>query len=147
MTVKHAKRLNKQDHRFMAIWASDCAEHVLPYFEEMYPEDERPRKAIEAARAWARGTIPMVDARKAALASHSAARNTNNKAAQSAARAAGHAAATAHVVGHAHYAATFAVKSVTAAEISCSDIAAERDWQYKRLPEHLCAIVFPTLRH
>jgi len=43
--------------RSLALWAADCAERVLPYFEEKYPRDDRPRKAIEAARAWARGEI------------------------------------------------------------------------------------------
>jgi hypothetical protein len=36
----------------LVFWAADCAEHVLPVFETKYPEDDRPRKAIEAARAW-----------------------------------------------------------------------------------------------
>lgn len=121
----------------MALWASDCAEHVLPCFEEIYPEDNRPRKAIEAARAWVRGDLPMVAARKAALAAHAAARAANTTAAQTAARAAGHAAATAHVADHARHAATYAVKAATAAEITEDATATESDWQYQRLPKHL----------
>ena len=35
-------RLDKGDHRSLALWATDCAEHVLPYFEEKYPKDDRP---------------------------------------------------------------------------------------------------------
>jgi len=31
--------------------ACDFAEHVLPIFEQEFPDDDRPRKAIEAARA------------------------------------------------------------------------------------------------
>jgi len=34
-----------------------CAERVLPIWEEKYPDDDRPRKAIEAKRAWMRGEI------------------------------------------------------------------------------------------
>ncbi len=94
MMDKHSKRLNGQDHKLLAIWAADCAEHVLPYFEKIYPEDDRPRRAIEAARAWVRGDLAMIDARKAAFASHAAARGAKNIAAQAAARAAGRAAAT-----------------------------------------------------
>jgi hypothetical protein len=131
----------------LTIWASDCAEHVLPYFEEIYPEDDRPRKAIEAARAWVRGDLPMVDARKAAFASHAAARDTNNATAQAVARAAGHAAATAHVADHARHAAASAVKAATTAEITGDATAAESDWQSRRLPEHLRSVAFPTLRH
>lgn len=39
------------------LFAADCAEHVLPIFEKLHPDDKRPRKAIEAARAYARGEI------------------------------------------------------------------------------------------
>ena len=61
-------KLAKGDHRLLALWAADCAEHVLPLFETQHPHDGRPRKAIEAGRAWARGDIAMPDARKAAFA-------------------------------------------------------------------------------
>ena len=35
----------------------DCAERVLPNFEKYYPQDDRPRKAIQAARAFNKGAI------------------------------------------------------------------------------------------
>ena len=143
MIAKHARRLDEQDHKILALWASDCAEHVLPFFEQIYPEDKRPRQAIEAARAWVRGELPIVDARKAAFASHAAAREASNAAAQAAARAAGHAAATAHVADHARHAAAYALK---AAEISGNAAGAERDWQNRCLPEHLRPVAFPTPR-
>ena len=41
----------------LRMFAADCAEHVLPIFEKERPGDDRPRKAIEAARAYARGEI------------------------------------------------------------------------------------------
>src|SRR5262245_21087961 len=44
--------ISKTDHQTLAIWAIDCAERVLPYFEEQYPEDKRPRQAIEALQTW-----------------------------------------------------------------------------------------------
>ena len=147
MIAKHTKRLDEQDHRLLAVWASDCVEHVLAYFNETHPDDDRPRKAIEAARAWVRGDLPMIDARKAAFASHAAAREANNAAAQAAARAAGHAAATAHVADHARHAAAYAVKAVTSAKIADNATAAESDWQYQHLPKHLRSIALPTSRH
>ena len=128
--------LSKQDHRTLVLWATDCAEHVLPYFEEKYPKDNRPRKAIEAGRAWVRGEIAMSEARTAAFAAHAAARDTNQAAACAAARAAGHAAATAHVAGHAVHAATYAAKAATyAADPNDADAntAKERNWQYQHL--------------
>ena len=33
--------------------ACECAEHVLHVYESKHPNDDRPRRAIEAARAWA----------------------------------------------------------------------------------------------
>src|SRR5260370_41926059 len=55
------------------VYAADCAEHVLHLFERVYPNDRRPRAAIEATRAFARGDIgraKRVAAAVAAAASH-----------------------------------------------------------------------------
>jgi hypothetical protein len=114
MNVKRAKPLKGRDQRSLALWAADCAERVLPHFEKQHPRDERPRKAIEAARAWTRGEIRCGAARAAALAAHAAAREADDAAARAAARAAGHAAATAHVAGHAPHAAAYATKAAAA---------------------------------
>ena len=130
MTAKHARQIDEQGHRALAIWASDCAEHVLPIFEEITPQDDRPRKAIEAARAWERSDLAMAEVRKSAFAAHAAA------------RAAGHAAATAHVAGHARHAADYAVK---AAEINSNTGSEERDWQVQRLPDYLRMVLFPEI--
>ncbi len=137
-------KLEPRDHRSLVLWACDCAEHVLVHFEAKYPEDDRPRKALEAGRAWARGELKMTEARTAAFAAHAAARDAGDSAARAAARAAGHAAATAHVAGHARHAATYAVTAVTAAAGPAGDDAAarERDWQSRNLPEHLRPVVF-----
>jgi len=118
------------------LWACECAEHVLPYFEKDYPEDERPRKAIEAGRSWVRDEISFSEIRAAALAAHAAAREACHPAAIAAARAAGQTAGTAHVAGHAPHAADYAVKAAEAA-----DVAGEREWQYRHLPKHLHSIV------
>jgi hypothetical protein len=137
--------MDRQDHGSLALWAADCAEHVLPHFEEERPGDVRPRRAIEAGRAWARGGIKVSDARAAALAAHAAAREAARAEAQAAARAAGHAAATAHVATHASHTAEYAAKAVAYASDSATAVAQERDWQYRRLPEHLRPVAFPAL--
>jgi len=69
------KRPPEQDHRSLVLWAADRAEIVPSRFEEEYPEDDRPRKALEAGRAWARGQISVGEARAAAFAAHGAARD------------------------------------------------------------------------
>lgn len=138
--------LDKQDQRSLAIWAADCAEHVLPFFEEKYPEDDRPRKAVDAARAWAHGEIQVGKARDAAIAAHAGARDADHPAARAAARAAGHAAATAHMAGHARHAATYAAAAVHAAFPDDADgaTAKEREWQNRHVPEHLRSVAFPA---
>jgi hypothetical protein len=138
-------RLDQGDHRALALWATDCAERVLPLFEERYPQDTRTRDAVEAGRAWARGELAMSQARVAALASHAAARDADDAAARAAARAAGHAAATAHVAGHAAHAATYAVTAASSAAGDATAAAAkEREWQDRHLPQHLRPVAFPA---
>jgi len=107
--------LHKDDHRSLVLHTADVAERVLPYFEEASPKDDRPRTAIEAARAWVRGEMETSDVRAAAFAAHAAARDAPSPAARAAARAAGHAAATAHVAGHAVHAETYAATAARAA--------------------------------
>ena len=128
------------DHKTAVIWAGDCAERVLPYFEERYPADDRPRKAIEASRSWLRtGVFKMADIRKASLDSHAAARGAEEgSAARSAARAAGQAVAAAHVGMHSAAAAIYAATAVRdGAEAAGADAAVvkERDWQLRHLIE------------
>ena len=133
-----AELVRKRNHKTLAIWAADCAKRVLPYFEEKYPDDTRPRKAIEACREWARtGVFRMADVRKTALAAHAAARDAKeDNAARSAARAAGQALATAHVPTHAIAAAVYAATAVRDATNSTDASFAtikEREWQYEHL--------------
>jgi hypothetical protein len=111
----------------------------MPYFEEKYPGDRRPREAIEALQAWIdTGVFRMAVIRKASLASHAAAREVGeDDAARSAARAAGQAVATAHVPTHSIGAAIYALQAIHRATGSDADaaVARERDWQYRRLLE------------
>lgn len=79
-----ALRAVKGHEKELRLFACQIARLVLPSFEEKYPEDDRPRKAIEAAEAFALGKIDKGEIDKAAAgAAYSAAR-----AAHSAARAA-----------------------------------------------------------
>jgi hypothetical protein len=126
------------DHKTLAVWAIDCAERVLPYFEEKYPEDHRPRQAIEALQTWIyTGLFKMAVIRKASLDSHAAAREVGaDNAARSAARAAGQAVATAHVPRHAYGPAVYAQQAIyraTSPSEADAAIARERDWQYNHL--------------
>ena len=108
--------LQDHDHRLLALWAADCAEHVLHLFEEERPGDDRPRSAIEQARAWARGEITMTSAREASYAAHAAARESHG-AAREAARAAGHAVAVVHMADHELGASAYAIRAVRASSL------------------------------
>src|SRR5207245_10336455 len=86
------------DHRFVALRAAACAQHVLHLFESVQPSDPRPRLAIEQTRAWARGEIRMSQSRAVGGHAMAAARELSG-AARHAAYAAGPAAVGGHVGG------------------------------------------------
>lgn len=73
VTVRRGGSLRDPDHHLLAVWAANCAMHVLHLFEQAQPADERPRRAIELTRARARGEITMTRARAAAFAANAAA--------------------------------------------------------------------------
>jgi len=106
-----------------------CAEHVLPIFEKRRPDDNRPRRAIEAAKAVLENDTPenrayAADAADAAYATADAVYATD---------AADYAYAAAYAAAAAVY-ATDAVYAVYAAEAAAdadadADADAERQWQ------------------
>jgi hypothetical protein len=132
--------VKKTDKKTLAIWAADCVERVMPYFEERYPTDGRPRRAIDTLQEWIRTRIfEMADIRTASLDAHAAARDVGeDNAARSAARAAGQAVATAHVSTHSIGAANYALQAIYRnTDPSDADAAVdkEREWQYRHLLE------------
>lgn len=143
ITVRRGGSLQDSDHRLLAIWAADCAQHVLHFFEEIQPNDPRPRQAIESARAWTRGEITMMQSRAAGGHAMAAARELNG-AARHAAFAAGQAAVVAHVAAHELGAAAYAIKAVRAAAPDGQAEEAGRlecAWQRAHLPSEIRALV------
>ena len=148
VTVRRGGSLTDADHHLLAVWAAACAEHVLHFFEDTLPADQRPRLAIEQARAWARGEITMTQARTAAYAAHAAAREASG-AAREAARAAGHAVSVAHMADHELGAAAYAIRAVRAAAgPDDRDEAgrAECRWQRAQLPAEVRDLVLDDER-
>ncbi len=130
--------VQETDQKILARWAIACAERVLPFFENEFPNDHRPRKALETLQSWIdTGVFQMSVIRGASLASHAAAREVGTDSpARSAARAAGQAVATAHVKAHAYGSAIYAQQAIfRASEIAIAEkeVTKERDWQFKRL--------------
>src|SRR5262245_38886573 len=132
ITVRRGGTLQDSDHHLLALWAAACAEHVLHFFEEIQPQDDRPRRAIELVRAWTRAEVTMTQARTAAGHANAAARDLAG-AARHAAYAAGQAAAVAHVAAHELGAAAYAIKAVRAAAPKGeSDSAGRRECRWQR---------------
>lgn len=126
------------DHRTLGIWALACAEHVMPYFAQVFPDDPRPQQALITLKDWIdTGRFSMTVIRKASLDSHAAAREVGeDSAARSAARSAGHAVGTAHVAMHAKGAANYALQAIyrtSSGQNSESAVASERAWQIQQL--------------
>src|SRR5947199_2276398 len=143
ITIRRGGTLSDTNHHLLALWAAACAEHVLHFFEEVQPADDRPRHAIEQARAWARGEITMSEARTAAGHAMAAARDLSG-AARHAAYAAGQAAAVAHVAAHELGAAAYAIKAARAAAPEGEGESAGRlecRWQRDQLPEAIRELV------
>ena len=143
ITVRRGGTLQNAEHHLLAIWAADCAQHVLHLFEEKQPDDKRPRRAIEAVRAWTRGEITMSQSRAAGGHAMAAARNLSG-AARHAAYAAGQAAVVAHVAAHELGAAAYAIKAAREAAIDGQSEEAGRlecAWQRAQLPGEIRNLV------
>ena len=148
VTIRRGGNLTDSDHRLLALWAAACAEHVLDRFESARPEDPRPRQAIEQARAWVRGEIPMMGARTAGGHAMAAARDLRG-APRHAAYAAGQAAVVAHVAAHELGAAAYAIKAARAAAPEGEGERAGRLecwWQRDQLPEAIRELVLDDQR-
>ena len=148
ITVRRGGTLQDDDHRRLAIWAADCAEHVLRHFEQARPKDGRPRRAIELGRAWARGEVKWQEARTAAGHANAAARDLSGEA-RHAAYAAGQAAAVGHVAAHELGAAAYAIRAARAAAPEAEGEAAGRLeclWQRAQLPRQIKELVLDDQR-
>lgn len=148
ITVRRGGTLDDVDHHLLAVWAAGCAQHVLHFFEQVQPGDDRPRRAIEQAHAWVRGEITMTQSRTAAGHAMGGARALSG-AAREAAYAAGQAAAVAHVAAHELGAAAYAIRAVRAAAPKDKHIKAgqlECQWQRAQLPSEIQELVLDDQR-
>jgi Imm-5 like putative immunity protein len=148
ITIRRGGSLTDDDHHLLAMWAADCAQHVLNHFEQARPGDDRPRRAIDLGRAWVWGETTWAEARTAAFAANAAARDVTG-AAREAAYAAGQAGAVGHVAAHELGAAAYAIRAVWAAAPEVDRDEAGRlecQWQRAQLPEEIRELVLDDQR-
>jgi len=148
VTIRRGGTLTDADHQLLALWAAACAEHVLGHFERARPGDDRPRRAIELGRSWARGEITMTQARTAGGHANGAARDLSG-APRYAAYAAAQAACVAHVAAHDLGAAAYAIKAARAAAPEGKGEHVGRlecRWQRDQLPEPIRELVLDDQR-
>ena len=135
------RRIEKWNDRSARKFACDCADRVLYLFEDDYPDDKRPRTAIEVARRYAQGEATKVELAAAGDAAGDAARAAACAVAGDVARDAACAAA---------WDAAGAAAGAAARDAACAatwsaarDVArsaawdAERKWQ----TQHLCEML------
>lgn len=127
--------LSLSSHHVCAIFASDCANHLMELLETVHDINYQAKHAILAAHRWVSNDITVVEARVYAQKVHALARKTEDLDLIYFYRACGHAAATAHVKRHAIHAANYAIKSLLSSKWKdTKDIEeSERQWQIKRL--------------
>jgi hypothetical protein len=127
--IRLVRRVGTLTRGVLVTFAADCAERVLPIYEARFPDDDRPRKAIEAARSGA--------AHAAHAAAHAYAAAADAAADAYAAAYAAHAAYAAAHAAHAAYAAANTDAADAAADAYAAAYAAadakERAWQGRHL--------------
>ncbi len=93
--------IEQQKHRTLVMWALYCAKAPLTQFENKYPLELRPRKALKLCEDWSRGKIKMPAAKRAILDAHKVALEIDDNVYGALCHAIGHAGATVHVKTHA----------------------------------------------
>ena len=128
MRVAKTYKWQQEDSVALAIFS---AELVINIYEKQYPNDDRPKRAIEAARRWLKDPT-LYAANDAGAAAYAAA---------AAARVANAAARAAYAAAYAAYAAAYAAANAAYAAARAADTAADvadivlriSDWMEKRV--------------
>jgi hypothetical protein len=127
-TIQYPKWVNsKYEQDIRILFAILCAESVLSIFENQYPDDKRPRKAIEASKAYLqnKNTGAARAAAYAARAATYAAADADAARAADAADAAADAAYAARATTYAARATTYAADAATYAAYAATYAAAD----------------------
>ena len=123
-------KVGTTNERNLRLFAADCAEDVLPLFLAIRSHDDRPAKAIEAARLFAEGQIDIVawDAARAAAGAAWAAAGAAGAVWDAAGAAAGAAAWVAAGAARAAAGAAWAAAGAAGAAAGAAWAAAGAGW-------------------
>ncbi len=132
--------LEVQQHRDLIKWSCQCVEHAIGVLNVKV--DDRLLYALSVAKAWQEGSAKTGEAMKAAVMSHSVARESSDPIDVAIARAVGHVVATAHMADHSLGGALYSLKAIKYAGYSVEE---ERKWQNKHIPSDLKDVVLFTL--
>lgn len=95
------EKISRQNHRTLVLWALALAEETVALLEQRYPEECRPRIALEAAWLWASGKIKMREAQRRILDCHAVAKELTSREDIALCHAVGQACGVVHAAGHA----------------------------------------------
>ena len=95
------EQTSRQNHRTLVLWALALAEETVALLEQRYPEECRPRIALEAAWLWASGKIKMREAQRRILDCHAVAKELTSREDIALCHAVGQACGVVHAAGHA----------------------------------------------
>lgn len=118
--------IEMQSKTTLAHWCIDYAqEHIFPIYTKAYPNDARPKHALDAAKEWLDGNVKLPYVKNIILNEcHAAARESDgNPAAQTAARTGGQAAATIHAPTH-----SLGLALYGALAVAYDKLGADADW-------------------
>jgi len=129
------------EHKVLAIWAIDCLERFMPYLENNYPNENRPRTAINILKKWLNDEISMWEARKYCFSVLAFGREIeeSDKIGCQIARACSHTLATCHVPTHCEIVTLYTLSSMQYQNQDKKNVfelmESEREWQINHLIE------------
>ena len=135
-------RMGDPGQAALAAFGSWCAMQVLPNYEKLYPNDNRVRKAIEAAQAFALN--PSEETRSAARSAADSAADSANSA-DSAAYSADSAARSADSAADSAYSAAYSAWSAYSAADSAYSAWSAADSAQTIALRHICRGEFAAL--
>lgn len=144
-TVALMRLIDTQSKATICNWCIGYSEvNVLPIFEKHCPDDDRPRKALNAAREYLDGKVKFPVVKNIILNEcHAAARELEaNPAAQAAARACGQVSAVVHTLSH-----SIGLYFYGAAAVAYDRLGLEAtDDEYSTVAEEVCADITTALQ-